>query len=222
MSHRNSISADLQRALINACYNGHVNRVRTLLKQGAMTNVPDARGYYPLHIATQEGHTPIVTQLLAHGADPNLREPDGETACLRAAGAGHVETLRRLISAGADVGIKRNSDGASPLHCACAWGRTRTVTVLIEVGANLNDVDHDGLTPIFYAVEHKHLQTVQLLANSGADMQRSSATGLSLMDIARSTHEKKIIAVVKRFAIQPLRGGKPPKGSPRKTKRRAR
>ena len=60
--------------LIEAAYNGEVERVKELLDSGADRNFQDKDGYTALWMATSERDTEIVRLLLDRGADPDIRD----------------------------------------------------------------------------------------------------------------------------------------------------
>ena len=49
-------------------------------------------------------------------------------------------------------------------------------TVLIQAGANVNAVQHEGATPLYYAAMRGHVECVKLLlqANAAVDTQLSA------------------------------------------------
>lgn len=74
--------------------------------------------------------------LLRLGADPNVVRPDKSYALLRAAQGSGVEVVRAMVEAGALVD---GPDGAriTPLHRAAENGRSKTVKMLLQLGANV-------------------------------------------------------------------------------------
>lgn len=67
------------------------------------------------------------------------------------AGAGNTEGLRLLLDLGFTIKSRTNAAGsrqAGPLHLAVWRGRTETVKLLLERGANANEVDGNGFTPL--------------------------------------------------------------------------
>src|SRR5579862_6855447 len=87
----------IQHELVNSCYYNKANRVSLLLCRGALPNMPDDRGYYPLHLASQEGNVRSVKTLIAGGADVNLLDNAGEVPLFSAAGMGHVGVVTLLV-----------------------------------------------------------------------------------------------------------------------------
>jgi len=57
----------------------------------------------------------------------------------------------------------------NPLHQAVKNGDIKTVTLLIEKGADLNATDEDGKTPLALALADENIDIAQLLLERGAD-----------------------------------------------------
>ena len=49
-------------------------------------------------------------------------------------------------------------------------GDVRLLTVLLDAGANINDADYRGATPIMWAANRRHLEALRLLVSRGADV----------------------------------------------------
>jgi ankyrin repeat protein len=92
--------------LFAAAAGGQVERVETLLAQGADVNAKNAAERTPLMVAAGAGNTRIVRKLLGFGADPNLADKRGITALMEAASNGNLEVVKMLVAAGADLNAK--------------------------------------------------------------------------------------------------------------------
>lgn len=75
--------------------------------------------------------------------------------------------------------------GLSPLHIACIRGHHATVFHLIGKGANINAAcDNDDKSPLYLACEYGHLNVVELLLRSKADVNFCDNDGASPLFIA--------------------------------------
>ncbi|KAJ1619299.1 ankyrin repeat-containing domain protein [Pavlovales sp. CCMP2436] len=79
---------------------------------------------------------------------------------------GEVETVRALAMTGLDIN-SRNYDSRTTLHVAAAEGRTSIVTLLCELGADLNLKDRWGNTPLQSAVSGRHREAAAELRSQG-------------------------------------------------------
>lgn len=93
--------------------------------------------------------------------------------------------------------------GAAPLHRAAAAKNIGRIRWLLFWGADINQCDRWGKTPIFYAVAPNGLQsqgckeTVYLLYCRGAKLNIHLANGETLEDHAKTTDMKKFLDELK-------------------------
>ncbi len=58
--------------------------------------------------------------------------------------------------------------GATPLHVSAAKGYSRVIKLLIQYGANVNALDHDGWTPLHAAAHWEQEEACKILSENGA------------------------------------------------------
>jgi len=64
---------------MHACYYGHENFVRQLIKSGVNVNRADEEGDTPLIMACEKGYKNIIQILIENGADINKSNKKGKT-----------------------------------------------------------------------------------------------------------------------------------------------
>jgi len=147
--------------LMAAVTAGDVDAVRRLIAEGADIDerFPIVNGFNdahtPLLVAARDGHTEIARLLLEAGADVNATEPTfGAVPLHKAVYNGHVE-LTRLIATwpGVDLDFQGATNGYTPLHDALWHGYEECARAVVEAGASLDLVGHDGKTPLELSVD---------------------------------------------------------------------
>ena len=139
------------------------NKVQLLLQNNAEVDVQDLCGCSPLHDAALSCDPELIQILITNGAMVNLRNKFGATPlhllCLNfdennmpftEAIAAPNEALDQLILAGADINCQ-DIYGSSVLHYAVYSHNKDIVTKLLELGADAELRDENGLNPKHYS-----------------------------------------------------------------------
>jgi ankyrin repeat protein len=159
------IAADAMNAeqckLVNATASGDIAAARMVLAEGAdvderypvMNSFNDK--HTPLLIACRDGHLELVRLLLEHGADVNATEPTfGAVPLHKAVYNGHDDITAELVTVpGVDLDYQGYTNGYTPLHDALWHGYEQCAQILLDAGARIDLVGHDGKTPGDVAAE---------------------------------------------------------------------
>ncbi|KAF0696248.1 Aste57867_12946 [Aphanomyces stellatus] len=142
--------------------------------RGVLLRQDDAHGATPLHLLAVEARAAVLLPLAwpllhHHGYAIDERTFDLETPLLWAASAGvDAAILVALLAAGADVDAVDRL-GHTALLRAAAAGHMGTTQQLLQAGAQVNWVAHDGCTTaVSLAATHKHRAIAQCLVRAGA------------------------------------------------------
>jgi ankyrin repeat protein len=146
--------------LIDAAMDGNLAQVQQLITNGAQVNAIASCNRTPLSLAIQGGHIPIIQALLDAGADPNLADED-------------------------DDGRAANSPLMEAASTFFATNRSAMVRLLIERGADLNQQDAEGQTPLMHALSYGDLDVIQALIEAGADLDIPDHEGNTALVRAR-------------------------------------
>lgn len=142
--------------LMTAARTGKVEVVKALIARGADVNVKLEGGQTAMMWAAADGHTAVVEALLAAGADFQTPLATGFTPLLFAVRAGHEDVVKVLLKAGVDINAitaptrtanKLLRRGASALTLAVENGRFEMAAMLLDLGADPNDM-RSGYTPL--------------------------------------------------------------------------
>ena len=164
---------------------GNVDLVELLLRNGARTDLTDSQGDTPLlslsrrddlmDIAVEEK---LMRHLLNFCSDPafRTRTHDGKSALSLVCQRKDTEPLvMLLLESGARNALYTTDDrGRTALHYAShnhSRG-SRIVKVLIESGADVNAMDADGHTPLWWVASWGYPETVYELVQYGAEVDK--------------------------------------------------
>ena len=144
--------------------------------------------------ASGDDDVPRVHRLLEAGADPNGSDRHGFTALIYAAGSPPIdddgspresgenaEIARLLIDARADVNVdvfERHVRGRSCcLESAVREGNHPVARLLVDAGADLDQRDYHGYSPLLTASLHCDQVSVRMLTDGGADVNLLTPCG---------------------------------------------
>jgi len=167
-----SPNTDGQTALMIVARNENLSAARLLLDRGADVNAVEAfRGQTALMWAAAQKQPNMIAELIRDGADVDARsmvnawarqvtgEPraihrpaGGLTPLLYASREGCIECTRNLIAGGADIDLA-DPEGVTPLIMAITNMRFDLASYLLDAGANPNNWDWWGRTPLYEAVD---------------------------------------------------------------------
>jgi ankyrin repeat protein len=154
--------------LIAAIRNGDKKAIVKLLDGGTAVDARDAEGNTPLILASFYAGPDCIELLLTRGADPNVANKAGATPLIRA--ATNYEKADLLVAAGANVRARTTDFGNTPLILAARRvDNSQTVKLVLDHGADSQESNNLGVTPILVAAASGDLQTVTLLLDHGAD-----------------------------------------------------
>ena len=110
-----------------------------------------------------------------------------EDICLRAFSSGYKEEALHLLKEVKHPREVKGSDGWTLLHEAAGRGWTDIVELLItKYNCNVNSVDNDNITPVYWASFYGQLNVIKSLCNTGkCDLFIKTKRGYTPLDIAR-------------------------------------
>ena len=208
--------------LIFVVKQNHVQCIDKLIKAGADVNIPGQYGWTPLMLAVIENHVQCLNALIKAGAVVNIKSKQGNTALNLAAHWGREACLKLLIEAGADVNIP-NDHRTTPLcssidgqfdvffvnklidgqykfcevGASAIGGRWENIPdILVKAGANVNQRDRDGSTPLMAAVAYNLMRITNMLLTAGADVNIRDRRGRDALGQAAGRNYYKAIELL--------------------------
>ena len=166
----------------------NVELVAMLLDAGADVDAPNEDGQTALMLSARAGSLEVAELLVRHGADVNARETwRGQTALMWAADAQAADVVGFLIDNGAEVNVRalahdwstqitsepraqyRPTGGLTPLLYAARSRCTACAAAIVAAGADVNQPNPDGVTPVLVAFDNFSYDTARLLLENGAN-----------------------------------------------------
>ncbi|XP_048729925.1 uncharacterized protein LOC125647282 [Ostrea edulis] len=106
---------------------------------------------------------------------------------------GQINDVQKFVEEqGADV-VNQAVEGRCPLHFAADYGQAQVIEYLVSKGANINQKDKHGITPLLAAVWEGHVSSVETLLKLNADKTVTSPDGLSLLECAEKEEVKALL-----------------------------
>jgi ankyrin repeat protein len=172
----NQVEKTGESILMVAVRTGSTDAVRALLEHKANANYAEPQlQLTPLMLAAEGGYTEMVADLIKSGADIQVRTRTGATParrlpCVAQSGCGsHGDGIVR--GGWPDKGIRAPIPGnMSPLMYAAREGKIDAARLLLDAGANVNEVDKNDISPLFMAISNNHPDMARFLIEKGANI----------------------------------------------------
>ena len=179
-----------------------------------------------LALAIEEERPGRVRRYLDEGADPNITILDEHTwnvqgaaeqvpAIIYAARHIHPPTILRYLL---ERDIIWEGMGTTPLIEAAEWGNLHTVGFLLDIGANINGTNRNGVTAIGYAVLGENIPMIRLMLDKrkGKIDFNFTAFGTDNRNVIDDAEENtladpEIAKILKKYAIEqqlPIHSGR--------------
>lgn len=160
--------------LLRAIRRHNVDIIRVLLKAGANPNTRNADGMLPIFVACPRDETcrwmDIVWELLDAGADPiAVDQMRGITPMHLAATLGNVNMIELLARRAPETlnrgGVLEKNE--TPIYMAASSGKAKAVSLLLSLGATVQDLVVDNGSVLSAAVTGDHEDVRRTSTRSG-------------------------------------------------------
>ncbi|CAB1329969.1 unnamed protein product [Coregonus sp. 'balchen'] len=160
----NALDQERRTPLHAAACLGDVHIIDLLINAGANVNAKDHVWLTPLHRAAASRNERAVGLLLRQGAEANARDKFWQTplhvAAANRATRWHLEVLKLLLD-------EPNAFGNTALHVACYTGQEAVANELVNHGANVNQPNRSGYTPLHLAASNAGKSPLHMAAIHG-------------------------------------------------------
>jgi ankyrin repeat protein len=183
-------------ALRQACLEGGVQWLRSLLKQGASVNAHAVNFMRPVHFACVGGSREILKELADSRADLLARDARGRTVMHFAVSCLNVDVVESLLSASKkfDANLYNLSDeqNQTPLHYAIGHyedadhNSKKLLSMLLQAGAHIDATDTAGRTALHLAAKQGLEDSVKCLLEKAASANSADRKGRTAVHYACS------------------------------------
>lgn len=191
---------DGRTALIEAILNEEPEIVKCLLAKGANCNAADKNGKTALMYAAESDDITALELLLEKNLDLEVTEKlNGKTALIYAVISKNEEGVELLLKHGANAKVK-NLLGFSAFFSAANSGNIRILQMLHEHGADINEVDDEGITALTIAVKQS-ADCVEYLIKHGANLN-AKYNDMDLFEVAVGSNQLETLKVLLQLGVK--------------------
>jgi len=191
-----------------AAFWNNVEGIKLLLKHGANINLSTSQGINAIQMAAQNNSLDAATYLIEQNAKLKGYNSVFFNAVSYAAVGYHLDMLDLLVKSGADVNeVSKDSPWVGPLARLAMMfsplekkSRLKTISKLLELGANPNVLHAQDMTAIMCAAKlgtsegwKAALDNCDLLIKSGANVNLANTSGETALMLASEAGNLKLV-----------------------------
>lgn len=174
-----------------AANRGHIEDIKALVEAGAEVQAKDRDGVTPLHSAAKRGHAEAIMALVEAGAEVHAKDKDGNRPIDLAAKNGHNEAMNFLIELAIhnkannskEHKQEKRAEFSDLLCCAAYLGYGKTITALIEDGADVHATG-SASTPLHSVVHSNNEEALAKLLSATNNINVRDVYGNTPLHIA--------------------------------------
>lgn len=190
--------------LMIAASKGNLRIVKLLLSRGANVDARSSTDQSALYVASHNGFENVVQLLLDNGADTKIRLKQSlESAAFGALTGGRISIMKLLLTRDPTLLAMPTISGATLLHAAAQIGKLETVTILLELGAEVDAKKKDGSTAFACAATLGHVEIVEKLVQFGASLEARNSFGATPLHVSCSAKQLEMVKLLLRLGADP-------------------
>lgn len=140
-----------------------------------------------LHRCSRSGDAEKAVELVLNDdVDINIPALCNRTPLLWGSLSSSSMLIKTLIDLGADVNAQRTDDKNAPLLLAASWNNYMATRILLEHGADINQRNKYGASPLNDVVKNNQENVAKLLLANNADVSIQDSQGDSLLHLSVS------------------------------------
>jgi len=168
---------------------------RRVIDKGTDVNDCGPDRFTPLMMAAAKGNPGMIELLILKGGDVTLRNDIGQTALMVAAQAGHKPVVQALIVAGSDLRALDDEQRNAISWSVAKGDFPETVSLLAVSGADYDNTDSHGFTPLMRAALMGFDEAAAVLLTVGAD-ERLQVAGKTAFQLAKERGHAKVCSTI--------------------------
>lgn len=159
--------------------------------EGLATRQPRQGGTLLLERAVMKHRFQLARRLIDCGQYGTLTTRSQTVVLMELVRCGRYTLVEQLLNQGADANASEGTTCA--LTVAAYKGAVHTVENLLRHGANPNQGDKWGSTPLLLATHHRRFPVIDLLLQHGADINQANRSGMNPLLIAAMTGDEEAV-----------------------------
>ena len=174
-------------ALHYASMNDQLEVAQVLLERGASPSKADRLGKTALHYCVEKRRYRCLSFFLKQGLDVTVTDNEHLTVWHLAALQGNIEALKILlnnVASGKRFHEPKGRKERPLISCASRSGFAEAVSILLEAGYSVFDLDFDGCTALHHGARAGSPEVVRLLIAQGLDASAKTDDGSSTVHYA--------------------------------------
>lgn len=172
---------------------GYSQDIFTLIRQGDIVKIKElieadslnatnknARGFSPIHFATNFNKLEIAKLLIKNGGDPFVVGPAKRQPIHWAAAGGETEIIKWLFSIGADLNSKDETN-KTPLYLAVTQRRNESVDFLLSQNVDIQIEGKDGFGLLYFSILGKLSGVIEKFIETDFNFKQFTEDGSNLL-----------------------------------------
>ncbi|EGG19805.1 hypothetical protein DFA_06907 [Cavenderia fasciculata] len=147
----------------------HTHLALELIARKCNLDVVSKEGFTALHLAVLSKDTQVVKRLVEANCKISTEKTVAGSVLHSACGVSKesLQIIDILVKKEPKLLESLDENDMTPLHLACAYGNTLLALELIKLGANVNAVAREGVTPLHICVDSENIVLIKAMVDKG-------------------------------------------------------